>query len=102
HLRQLEAAIDEYARREGRLPPALETLGDETGRRLSLVDPLGTTPYQYEPGEGRRYRLCAVFATDTRDGTTSLRQDEGWRHPAGRHCFQRMAPEAARPEASVD
>ncbi|TWG89073.1 hypothetical protein L599_004800000010, partial [Luteimonas sp. J16] len=32
HLRQLEAAIDEYARREGRLAPALETLGDETGR----------------------------------------------------------------------
>lgn len=100
-LRQLQAAIADHARREGRLPASLEPLADATGRHLNLVDPLGRTPYVYAPGEGGRYRLCAEFATDTRgEAWPGGRADEGWRHPAGRHCFERvLSAEAARAPA---
>lgn len=92
-LRQLEAAITDYARREGRLPEALDRLSQETGRQLSLDDPAGAGPYAYERDEGRRYRLCAVFATSTQGEAARGRvADEGWRHPAGRHCFERAVP----------
>ena len=100
-LQRIEAAIVGYARREGRLPPSIEVLPRETGRRLSLVDPLGAAAYRYEPDEGRRYRLCAEFATDTRD---VLRHDagfdEGWRHPIGAHCFELAVPAEALQSAA--
>lgn len=89
-LVQLQDAIEDHARREDRLPESIASLGAETGRALSLVDPVDGTPYAYEPRDGRRYRLCARFATDTReDRTPGGFAGEGWRHPAGHHCFER-------------
>jgi len=103
-LRQLEAAVTDYARREGRLPDAVDRLPQETGRQLSLDDPAGGGRYGYEQGERRRYRLCAVFATDTRgEGARAAAADEGWRHPAGRHCFERAVPaQVLEPGAGPD
>lgn len=104
-LRQLQGAIDAYARREGQLPASIDLLSQQTGRHLSLVDPAGAGRYTYQRDDSRRYRLCAVFATDTReDAGASLLGDEGWRHPAGPHCFEQAVPAAAlepaaRPEA---
>ena len=57
----------------------------------------------YAPGEGGRYRLCAEFATDTRgEAWPGGRADEGWRHPAGRHCFERVLPAEAARAPAVD
>ena len=101
-LRQMEAAIEVYARREGRLPGAVDMLGAATGRDLSLSDPVSGLPYAYEPRDARRYRLCADFGTDTRaQDRRGLPVDAGWRHPAGRHCFERAVPaDALEPAAA--
>src|SRR5690606_8963063 len=95
-LRRIEAAIGDYAKREGRLPAAIDLLAQDTGRELSLVDPTGARPYRYEAVDRRRYRLCADFATDTRQSVApEWSGDEGWRHPAGQHCFARAVPASA-------
>lgn len=101
-LRQLEAAVEVYATRDGRLPGSVEMLGPATGRDLSLVDPVSRAPYAYEPRDARRYRLCADFGTDTRaQDRRGLPVDAGWRHPAGRHCFERAVPaDALEPAAT--
>ena len=102
-LRQMEAAIEVYARRAGRLPGAVDTLGAATSRDLSLSDPVSGLPYAYEPRDARRYRLCADFGTDnTRaQDRRGLPVDAGWRHPAGRHCFERAVPaDALEPPAA--
>ena len=100
-LVQLQAAIEDHARREDRLPASLDALDADTGRALSLADPVDGTPYAYEPRDARRYRLCARFATDTRDDRqVGVSAGEGWRHPAGHHCFERAAePRAVRADA---
>ncbi len=46
---------------------------------LNLADPATGQPYEYIPGAGSSYQLCARFEADGGDGF--------WVHAAGRHCF---------------
>ncbi|HRN63041.1 MAG TPA: hypothetical protein PK743_09295 [Luteimonas sp.] len=93
-LQRIEAAIDGYARQRDALPGTLDELPGGTDRLLALADPDTGAAYGYEVVDARRYRLCADFSTDSR--SAGLRADasviEGWRHPAGRHCFERRRP----------
>lgn len=53
-------------------------------------DPVTHQEYEYRPGSGTTYQLCATFATDNRNDTSvSL----SWKHPAGHHCFSLDAKE---------
>ncbi len=102
-LRQLEAAVEAYARREGRLPESVDMLDQATGLDPSLSDPVSGVPYAVEPRDARRYRLCADFATDTRaQNRRGLPVDAGWRHPAGRHCFEHAVPADALESAAAE
>ena len=56
---------------------------------LNLVDPATAQPYEYIPGAGSSYQLCARFETDGGEGF--------WRHPIGRHCFTLDARSLAQP-----
>lgn len=65
---------------EHKLPEHLDEL-----RNVALADPVTRAGYEYRPGEGSQYQLCATFST-------ASRQDESqnapaWAHPAGYHCF---------------
>ena len=56
----------------------------------SFVDPITNQPFEYLPGHGSRYQLCAVFAARSSpdEDNRPYRGDlNGWTHPAGRHCF---------------
>lgn len=95
-LSQLQTLVEEWARSRGTLPPSLAELAAQPGIAPALRDPLDGKPYDYAVLGERRYRLCAVFATDT----AALREPPyahvgnpvEWAHPAGPHCFERTLP----------
>ncbi len=90
-LRRIADAIDNHAERRAGLPPELATLASEPGRDLAIVDPVHGAPYGYEVVGDDRYRLCAVFTTDTGQTPHGARLGVGdeWLHGRGRHCFDR-------------
>ena len=102
-LDRLETAIGEYAKRHDALPATLDALAQGTDRTLALADPQTGARYGYEPGEARRFRLCADFATDSRIAVRRAEpwSGEDWQHPAGRHCFQRRLQRDAAAEAAA-
>ena len=54
-------------------------------------DPVTGAAYGYEIEGDRRYRLCAVFDTDTAVTRDAALGPGDWTHGAGRHCFDRIA-----------
>lgn len=89
-LRQLSEAIDAHFKEHGELPASLEVVRSKPGNRLSVADPATGALYGYAPASGRRYRLCAVFVTDT--GVTGAESDSDWQHGLGQQCFGEDAP----------
>lgn len=82
-LRAVANAVDVYYQRNARLPENLETLATELGTSLATRDPATGTPYDYRPGEGRAYELCASFAR----ASESVTRDAKWTHASGLQCF---------------
>lgn len=103
-LDDISDAIERWHGEHGKLPASLAELAAQPGVSLAVRDPVSGTAYGYEPGTGSRYRLCAVFATDTakRDSQQYVFRypDQRWPHPAGRHCFERKVE--APQDASVE
>lgn len=89
-LKQLEEAIDAHYEKERTLPADLSVVSSKPGSTLAVRDPETAVPYGYSPSPGRRYRLCAVFTTDT--SATGVQSDLRWNHGIGRHCFDVDAP----------
>jgi hypothetical protein len=94
-LRALERAIDEYYKQHGRLPGQLLELYRKPGSTAPSADPQTRQPYDYAVLAERRYRLCAVFATDT--GKTDAVSVPRWQHGIGRHCFDIDTPKPEDP-----
>ena len=90
-LQRIVTAVNGHAKNRGSLPPDIATLAAQPGVRLAISDPVDASPYTYEILNGRTFRLCAVFSTDTADPPQA--DDPGiadeWLHGAGRHCFLR-------------
>ena len=89
-LSQIESVVNEYWRRQQKLPPALTSL-QGVGLKVSIVDPETALPYEYTPLSEQSYRICANFSFET--GNARNRpwpaQTAEWSHTAGRHCFER-------------
>lgn len=88
-LRTLDAAVQAFHDREGRLP---DSLGAFTGQvPENTRDPVDGEPYEYRRLEGRRYELCARFTHPGpgRRGGLWQGNQASWRHAAGRQCFPR-------------
>jgi hypothetical protein len=91
-LFQLSTQIEYYwTAHNSQLPPRLDKL---PGR--ILADPVSRAPYQYLPGQGSQYQLCATFALSS-DSEQSTPVPDAWVHPAGHHCFQLDAAMHAQP-----
>jgi hypothetical protein len=60
-----------------------------TGQILggTYTDPVTNAPYEYHPGQGSQYELCAIFMHASERHDPNLGPDL-WAHPAGHHCFQ--------------
>jgi hypothetical protein len=70
-----------YGSHSSQLPPSLDQLNGQ-----STWDPITHMPYEYHPGQGSQYELCATFnrKSDQREANAG---PNPWIHPAGRHCF---------------
>jgi hypothetical protein len=88
---RIARAIDSRTAAGKPLPADLASLAREPGRRLSIADPATAAPYAYAITGDHRYRLCAVFTTDTAEESRRQWIDQQWLHGPGRHCFDRKA-----------
>lgn len=64
-----------------KLPEHLDEL-----HNIALADPVTRAGYEYLPGEGSQFQLCATFSV------ASIHDDESpqtklWAHPGGHYCF---------------
>ena len=99
-LSTIQQAVEAYFRTHDRLPADLDAAA--TGFFVSRNDPVTGQPYEYAVVDARTYRLCAVFDADTTaEGDMATARLFQWAHGAGRHCFERVAPDgrAAMPAA---
>jgi hypothetical protein len=92
-LRRLVEVVNSHVERQESLPPSLDALANQPGMRLSIADPVDGSPYTYEVIDKRKFRLCAVFATDTSVAPENNERwiDDEWPHAVGRRCFERRA-----------
>ena len=88
-LRRIERLVEDHYQRTGTLPANLDALA-RPGLELPL-DPTTGAAYGYEAGEGRAYRLCAAFATDSARSRTHHGDGDAWSHGIGPQCFDRRA-----------
>ena len=86
-LEDIRRQVSGYAAQHDRLPPDLKILAEQPGVEMSVSDPVTGAPYVYEVGQGRAYRLCANFDTDTAQTGNPRWYSREWPHPVGRHCF---------------
>src|SRR5690606_7490710 len=98
-LQRIGHAVDAWYRLHDALPPDLASVVEQPGSTVPAADPATGAPYEYLPGEGRKYQLCATFLTDTAQNGEAWQgaapRGESWDHPAGGYCFVREAPGSA-------
>jgi hypothetical protein len=84
-VRQLYSLNEEikayWTSHASQLPPGINQPPINT-----YVDPISHAPYQYHPGQGSQYELCANFARSS-EGRETTSDPNPWFHPAGLHCF---------------
>ena len=76
-------AVRGYHELERTLPRDLATLSSRPGSTVPTRDPETGAPYEYVVVAPDRFRVCAVFATDTAE----QRRAHGRDHGRGRQCF---------------
>lgn len=82
-VRNLSSRVELFADLHHKLPETLEAVSPE---RSVWIDPETKVPIEYKTS-GRRYTLCAVFATMSDAATWP--GDTFGRHAKGRVCFDR-------------
>ena len=86
-LQAIQYDITNYWQEKRTLPPSLETLNDPLIGQRVPVDPQTNAPYEYTPGTGTSFTLCATFSAPS---TSSGNQYESTiTHGAGRTCVNR-------------
>jgi Domain of unknown function (DUF5671) len=71
----------------GTFPATLQQVPRAGGFNPRITDPETNAEYEYIPGSGTAYQLCAVFAHDSH-GEIQRGRDRFWAHGTGRQCFQ--------------
>lgn len=89
NLKRVSYEIENYYRQNDQLPESLDKL--KTIEPEILTDPKTKEKYDYEKTNTTTYKLCANFATKSKDDRyrygPSPQQD--WSHSKGNHCFDR-------------
>ena len=83
-LRHIAEAVDLYWTRQSGLPRSLDPLIETASDPALFADPLTARPYEYRALTTSSFELCAQFDTES----ASVEQDNFWRHPADRYCFE--------------
>lgn len=85
----IESSINSYYNTNQKLPVSLNDLKKESVVSDSLIDPGTREMFEYLPGNGMDYQLCANFRTDNKNSRDAAYQylDENKRHLQGRQCL---------------
>jgi hypothetical protein len=90
HLYQLSMQVREYwTSHDSQLPTSMAEL---PGKRE--MDPVTHAAYEYRPGQGSGFQLCATFSRNS-DREDGLNADQ-WIHSAGHYCFSLDARASAQ------
>jgi hypothetical protein len=82
HLFRLSSQIKRYwSSHASQLPPNIDQLPGNV-----FTDPVTHDHYEYHPGPGSRYQLCASFVRPS-ERSDALSEQRQWLHPAGHYCF---------------
>jgi hypothetical protein len=85
NLDDLNGRINGYWNTHGSQLPG--SLSDLPG--TAPTDPVTRAPYEYLPGRGSQYSLCATFNRDNRSEETSgVAGTDAWAHPSGHYCYR--------------
>ena len=80
-LYQLGSEVQNYWKSHAsQLPASIDSLPG------SHLDPVTRAHYEYRPGQGSQYELCAEFAQPSPIGDNRPDPDT-WNHPVGHYCF---------------
>lgn len=82
-LQRVSNSLQRYYRETGELPDDLNTLVNGWASAGIPVDPETGSPYEYEVTGDGTFRLCAVFAHESRQNDP---RQAFWNHTAGRDC----------------
>jgi Domain of unknown function (DUF5671) len=81
-LYQVSTQIKGYwSSHQSQLPSNLDQLPGSP-----FVDPMTRKPFEYHPGQGSQYQLCATFARSSERRDLQPEQNV-WAHSAGHHCL---------------
>ena len=86
-LSRITSELRSHYALERALPAQLSVLSSQPGSTLATTDPVTGAPYEYSVVAPDRFRLCAVFATDTAVEPRRGPSIGGFAHGRGRHCF---------------
>jgi hypothetical protein len=85
NLYGLSSSINAYWNTHAsQLPGSLSDL-----RSRVYQDPVTHAPYDYQPGQGSQYSLCATFnRSNGGEDTSGAVGTDAWAHPAGHYCYR--------------
>jgi len=85
----IESGINSYYNTNHKLPATLDDIKKESIATDSLIDPSTRETFDYKPGSGVDYQLCANFRTDNKNSKDAIYQylDQNRRHTAGYECL---------------
>lgn len=101
-LQNIQWQIVNYWQQKEKLPASLADLKDPISNNIIPLDPATKQSYEYIPGEGMSFQLCATFATtggDMPDGAMVQPTEpmakgspiaDNWSHGTGHQCFERI------------
>lgn len=92
-LQTIQWQIVSYSQQKNMVPKSLAVLEDSISGYRNPTDPRTGEAYQFVPGEGRTFTLCATFERPS--VSTSVAKpyapigEDTWNHEAGKKCFER-------------
>ena len=107
-LQSIQYSIDTYTSNYNKLPDHLEQIRDTSySRDLAFTDPETQKPYEYSIINIFTYKICATFATNTKEQTTNKKsisyddsyfyENREYNHPSGYFCFEKIVPNLKTP-----
>ncbi|MEK7567211.1 MAG: hypothetical protein AAB527_03715 [Patescibacteria group bacterium] len=98
-LQNIQWQIVNFWQSKERFPKGLDELKDDVSGWVAPTDPETGSAYEYLPGEGYSFTLCANFSLPSENVIPPLSKepyhadyfdDASWAHKAGLYCFERI------------
>ncbi|PCI29826.1 hypothetical protein COB55_01250 [Candidatus Wolfebacteria bacterium] len=96
HLENIQRQVVSYWQDKGSIPTRIKDLNDSIRGYFVTIDPETDQPYVYEKTGEHSFRLCAVFALESKEKSGRDTRDIGkptvselWGHDMGLTCFDR-------------